>query len=149
MGTKTPFGRLSLITVGYLFQLKSVFDKWIFKSCSSDFYSALATNMWREYFTLFELTEIMRQKDDKIFAELINRLREGNHCQNDIEVLKERVLKTKPGDKNYPFSKTHLFSTNALVNNHNTTIYHASQTDKAQIKCIDIVVGDMSDDLKK
>ena len=44
---------------------------------------------------------------------------------------------------------THLFSTNAKVNNHNNTIYQASHTDKAQIKCIDIVVGDMSDALKK
>ena len=39
----------------------------------------------------------MRQKDDKEFAELLNRLREGNHTQNDIEVLKERILKIRPG----------------------------------------------------
>ena len=36
------------------------------------------------------------------------------------------------------------------MNNHNNTIYQASHTDKAQIlKCIDIVVGDMSAALKK
>ncbi|CAH3028871.1 unnamed protein product, partial [Porites evermanni] len=91
----------------------------------------------------------MRQKDDKEFAELLNRLREGNHTQNDIEVLKERILKIRPGQENYPINMTHLFSTNAQVNNHNNTIYQASHTDKAQIKCIDIVVGDMSDALKK
>ena len=53
------------------------------------------------------------------------------------------------GQENYPINITHLFSTNAQVNNHNNTIYQASHTDKAQIKCIDIVVGDMSDALKK
>lgn len=148
MGTNTPFGALSVIAAGDLFQLKPVFDNWIFNNTNHG-YGDLATNIWNEYFTLFELTEIMRQKDDKEFAELLNRLREGNHTQNDIEVLKERILKIRPGQENYPINMTHLFSTNAQVNNHNNTIYQASHTDKAQIKCIDIVVGDMSDALKK
>jgi len=30
--------------------------------------SALASNIWKAHFTLFELTEIMRQKDDVSFA---------------------------------------------------------------------------------
>ena len=32
MGTKELFGGISLITVGDLFQLKPVFDKWIFEN---------------------------------------------------------------------------------------------------------------------
>lgn len=64
MANKSPFGNLSLITVEDLFELKPVFDKWIFENIN-DSYSALATNIWSEYFTLVELTEIMRQKDDK------------------------------------------------------------------------------------
>jgi hypothetical protein len=32
MGTKEPFGGLSVITVGDLFQLKPVFDHWIFET---------------------------------------------------------------------------------------------------------------------
>ena len=78
MGTNTPFGALSVIAAGDLFQLKPVFDNWIFNNTNHG-YGDLATNIWNEYFTLFELTEIMRQKDDKEFAELLNRLREGNH----------------------------------------------------------------------
>ena len=88
MGNKSAFGNLSLITVGDLFQLKPVFDKWIFEN-TNDSYSPLPTNIWKEYFTLFELTEIMSQKDDEGFAELLNRLREGKHSQNDIKVLEE------------------------------------------------------------
>ena len=110
MGTNTPFGALSVIVAGDLFQLKPVFDNWIFSNTNHG-YGDLATNIWNEYFTLFELTEIMRQKDDKEFAELLNRLREGNHTQNDIEVLKERILKIRPGQKNYSINMTHLFST--------------------------------------
>lgn len=90
----------------------------------------------------------MRQKDDKDFAELLNRLREGKHNQNDIKVLKERIVKIKPGEKNYPINKTYLYSTNAQVNDDNNAMYQTAHTQKAQIKCIDIVVGDMSDDLK-
>ena len=45
MGTLKAFGGLSLITVGDLFQLKPVLDKWIFEN-SKDAYSALATNIW-------------------------------------------------------------------------------------------------------
>ena len=77
LGNKEPFGGVSLTTVGDLFQLKPVFDKWIFENSQMG-YNVLASNIWTEYFTLFELTEIMRQKDDKEFAELLNRLREGN-----------------------------------------------------------------------
>ena len=53
-----------MITVGDLFQLKPVFDKWIFENSESG-YNAFAINIWTEYFTLFELTGIMRQKDEK------------------------------------------------------------------------------------
>ena len=76
MGTNEPFGGISLVTVGDLFQLKPVFDKWIFENSQSGC-NEFATNIWTEYFTLFELTKIMRQKDDKEFAQLLNRLREG------------------------------------------------------------------------
>ena len=44
MRNKLPFGNLSLITVGDLFQLKLVFDKWIFEN-TNDSYDALATNI--------------------------------------------------------------------------------------------------------
>ena len=49
MGTKEPFGGLSIITVGDLLQLKPVFDHWIFEN-SKDGYTALATNLWQQYF---------------------------------------------------------------------------------------------------
>ena len=93
MGSKEPFGGVSLITVGGLFQLKPVFDRWIFET-SSTCYATLATNSWNDLFTLFELTDIMRQKDDRPFAELLNRLREGKHSKNDIECLKTSTPKT-------------------------------------------------------
>ena len=64
MGTQSPFGGLSIIAVGDLFQLQPVFDKWIFEGSSSE-YSTFATNIWQEHFQFCELLTIMRQKDDK------------------------------------------------------------------------------------
>ena len=148
MGTSEPFGGISMITVGDLFQLKPVFDKWIFENCQSC-YSEFASNVWTDYFTLFELTEIMRQKDDKQFAQLLNRLREGNHSEDDIAILKQRLMTSRPGEDDYPMNIAHLFTTNASVNAHNNALYTCSKTDKAQIKAIDIIVGDITDDLQK
>ncbi len=148
MGTKEPFGGLSLITVGDLFQLKPVFDKWIFEGPQSA-YSDLATNLWLDYFNLFELTEIMRQKDDKEFAQLLNRLREGKQEESDLAILRKRLLTVKPGQNNYPFTTAHLFTTNASVDAHNNALYSLSKGDKAQTKAIDIIIGDISDELKK
>ena len=47
MGTNTPFGALSVIAAGDLFQLKPVFDNWIFNNTNHG-YSDLATNIWNE-----------------------------------------------------------------------------------------------------
>ena len=148
MGTNKPFGGISIISVGDLFQLKPVFDKWIFENSLTN-YSIFASNIWKHHFTLFELTEIMRQKDDKQFAELLNRLREGNHSKNDIAILKERCLNSSPENDTYPINMTHLFSNNALVDAYNNSLYALSKTVKAQIKAIDIAIGDISDKLKK
>ena len=42
-----------------------------------------------------ELTEIMRQRDDKQFAKLLNCLREGSHPENDIQCSRFET-KTSP-----------------------------------------------------
>ena len=77
MGTKEPFGGLSIMTVGDLFQLKPVFGHWIFKNTSQG-YNALATNLWQQYFQMFELLQVMRQREDKDFAEILNCIRKAN-----------------------------------------------------------------------
>lgn len=150
MGTTEPFGGISVLTVGDLFQLKPVFDSWLFKNPNTC-YGALTTNLWTKYFTLFELTQIMRQKDDKQFAQLLNRLREGKHTKDDIVTLKQRCLHNMISEVNNlnPKNITHLFTTNVSVNAHNNNIYTSSNTHRAQIKAIDIVIGDISDELKK
>ena len=64
-------------------------DGYIFKDINSSDYSILAPNLWKKYFRMFELNEIIRQRD---FAEILNRLREGQHTQNDILKIKKRCV---------------------------------------------------------
>ena len=59
-------------------------DGYIFKHIKSNEYGILAPNVWQELFKMFELNQIMRQRQSKLFAEMLNRLREGNHTNKDI-----------------------------------------------------------------
>ena len=56
-----PFGGISVIAFGDLFQLPPVMQQFVFKP-SKDPLCKLYGNLWEE-FQFFELTEIMRQKD--------------------------------------------------------------------------------------
>ena len=56
---------------------------------------------------MFELDEIMRQRESKEFAQILNRLREGNHTPGDIVKLKERCI--SENCRNYPIDFPYLF----------------------------------------
>ena len=81
-GTKAVFGGLSVIAVGDLYQLKPVGHKLICLDLETGA-SSLAQNLWKELFTMFELVDIMRQKDDLDFAHLLNRLRLNEMTEED------------------------------------------------------------------
>ena len=72
-GSKEAFGGVSIIALGDLFQLELVMDGYVFKDMKSLEYGALAPNLWQELFTMFELDEIMRQRESKEFAQILNR----------------------------------------------------------------------------
>ena len=94
--SKEPFGGVYVILIGDLFQVRPVGDAWIFANSSND-YSSLAPKIWQSHFTMFELTKIMRQIDDASFAELLNRIREGKHTEEDIRVLKTLAINADNG----------------------------------------------------
>lgn len=71
---------------GDLYQLKPVRDCWIFENIDNA-YGSLAPNLFQDNFVFFELDEIMRQKDDKLFAELLNRIRIGTYTSDDLVML--------------------------------------------------------------
>ena len=104
-GTKEVFGGLSVIAVGDLYQLKPVGDKLICLDLEEGA-SSLARNVWKELFKMYELVDIMRQKDDLDFAHLLNRLRLNEMTEEDKNKLQTRIVDRDTGD--YPKDALHL-----------------------------------------
>ena len=84
MRSKQPFGGISVLVLGDFNQLRPVGDKYIFQFNNS--YNALVDNPLWSLFQLFELTEIMRQKEDKLFAAALGNIARGTmtHSQTSI-----------------------------------------------------------------
>ena len=116
-GSKQDFGGVSIVAIGDLLQLEPVIDKYIFKNPENAEYAVLAPNKWQDNLNMFELQEIMRQKESKIFAQILNRLREGKHTNEDIMKLKERLIVENSIDD--PRGVPHLFIQNKKVNEFN------------------------------
>ena len=138
MGTKEVFGGLSVIAVGDLYQLKPVGDYLISLDLKKGA-SSLGRNLWKELFTMYELVDIMRQKDDLAFAQLLNRLRLNEMTEEDKQKLQTRVVDRETGD--YPKDALHLFAQNCFVDQHNDTILSQLPGEKIVIPCHDIVVS--------
>ena len=95
---------------------------------------------------MFELDEIMPQRDSKMFAEILNRLREGNHTPSDIQKLKERCVE----ESECPTEAPRLFIQNALVDEYNDKIYQLfDSVNKYTINAQDSVIGTCSTELKE
>lgn len=66
--TKKNFGGKSVNVLGECQQLRPVLNDYVFSPGKRDCNQLVKTLLWKE-FQLFELTQIMRQKDDLMFAE--------------------------------------------------------------------------------
>ena len=144
-GCTEDFGGVSIIAIGDLFQLEPVMDGYIFKDLKNLDHAVLAPSLWHQHFRMFELDEIMRQRDSKLFAELLNRLREGKHTESDISKLKERVIQE---DINNPMDAPHLFIQNAKVDEFNVRAHNAARGNKFRINAQDSVIGANSSELR-
>ena len=121
-------------------------DRYIFKNLDNSEYAVLAPNKWQDHFNMFELKEIMRQRESKVFAEILNRLREGKHTKEDILKLKERVITENSNDD--PMDAPHLFIQNKKVNEFNERVHNAATGEKFAIKAVDSVIGANSAQLR-
>lgn len=59
----------------------------------------LNCNIWEE-FEYFELTINQRQKEDLIYAQMLNRIRIGNQTEEDIGLLQQQVIPSITNDNN-------------------------------------------------
>ena len=93
-GDDTTFGDTSILAVGDLYQLRPVAQPHIFAQVG-DTYARLhrSGSLWIDEFKMIELDEIMRQKDDSRFAQLLCRVRTATCTEEDIKVLESRTIK--------------------------------------------------------
>ena len=111
------FAGISIIAVGDLCQLPPIRQQPIFADYKNDAY-----NLWHSWhcFKKIELDEIMRQKGDVKFTELLNRCRTGSQTEDDMKCLQNRSVSLS--QDNYPRNAPHIWSENNPVNEHNMKI---------------------------
>lgn len=143
--TKTAFGGIFLLLVGDVFQLRPVLDQWIFTSSSSD-YGPSMPNYWTDQLQFFELKTVMRQKDDAEFAHLFNRVREGEQNDADIQTLLSRLV--NPSEHLDLRKFIHLYSSNALVDQHNETTLANIDGSMYIFEASDYTLGEASANVK-
>ena len=107
------FGGCNIIAVGDFFQLRPVKSSFPFTN----------TLIWHLFDPVF-LKENMRQNEDTTYFALLNRVRIGLPSDNDIQILKSRLLFDSSG--NY-LKYLHIFPTRKQVENHNEMQLCASQ----------------------
>ena len=54
-----------------------------------------------------------------------------------------------PDESGYPMNITHLFCTNQAVEGHNVKIFNNSKNQKVNICAVDIIIGDLSDEVRE
>ena len=139
------FGGVSILAVGDLYQLPPVGQAPLF-STVSDCYARLygSGSLWVDHFLMLELTEVMRQRGDIAFSELLCRVRTNSCTSDDIRTLKSREIAADVAD--YPIQALHVYRLNADVDTRNTLMLNnlASQSTQFAIKAIDSVAGQTS-----
>lgn len=137
-----PFGGVSILAVGDLYQLPPVGQSPIFSSVSDSYANLYSSgSLWVDNFQMIELDEIMRQKDDSAFCELLCRVRTAELTSNDILVLKSREI--SQDSDSYPTDALHVYRLNSDVDAHNSQMLNAlvPETDIYSIHACDAIAG--------
>ena len=131
---ESRFGNISILAVGDLYQLQPVCQPHVFSVPNTGDYARLHGSLWKEKFSLLELTKSMRQKDDLAFAEILERVRNATCTEDDISILKSRELQS---DSEYPLDALHVFAQNSQVDEFNQMRFQSLNEPKYTINAID------------
>ena len=125
------FGGISILAVGDLYQLPPVGQASIFNPVS-DSYAQLyrSGSLWIDEFQMIELEEIMRQRGDTAFCELLCRVRIAECTSTDFAVLKSR--ETTPLMADYPNHALHVYRLNVDVDQRNGAMLNALAPESQQ-----------------
>ena len=88
------FGGVAVLLLGDPAQLRPVKGRFVFeKPVCEDYHLAYGDgreSLWRS-FDVIHLTENHRQGNDRMYADLLNRIRVGEQSEDDLKLLKTRV----------------------------------------------------------
>ncbi len=126
------FGNVSVLTVGDFYQLPPLSSQTLLSPNN-------IIDPWNGTFTHVELTEIMRQKDDKSFAELLNRIRVSGKKESllreDLAILQSCCLSADQ----CPADVLHIYSKNKDVDKYNNAMLSRTKTPPVLLQAEDIV----------
>ncbi|KAM9330695.1 uncharacterized protein PAF06_017011 [Gastrophryne carolinensis] len=125
-GSKKPFGGMSILAVGDFYQVRPMG-----KSKPLCVFEENTNDVWRDYFQMITLTEIMRQKDDISFAELLNRIRVKQKTDTLSDDDKALLAQAFTDTTHCPNDVLHIFATNKEVTKHNAatvSVLHSNIT---------------------
>ena len=77
-------------------------------------------SLWVDEFEMIELSQIMRQRNDGTFAEMLCRVRTVACTLADIDMLKSREITNDM--PNYPNDDLHVYRSNVDVDSRNTVM---------------------------
>ena len=137
-GIRALFGRLNVIAVGDFYQLKPVNDRLVFLDLKEGAKS-LVPNSWKDHFKIYELVDIMRQKDDLKFEQLLNRLLVNVLTEEDKEDLRRHAVDRNSSE--YPRDAVHLFAEKEGMYKHNQNIVNGIDGEEVDIPCHDTVAS--------
>ncbi|KAG8172847.1 hypothetical protein JTE90_010241 [Oedothorax gibbosus] len=83
-GLDKPFGGVHCMQFGDLRQLPPVKDSAIYKIPKSAGLRVFSENLWHRV-EFYKLTEIMRQKDDQPYANLLNNMASGKMTDEEVD----------------------------------------------------------------
>ena len=96
-------------------------------------------NVWCDNFKIYSLVEIMHQKEEKKFCEILNCLHKAQCTEKDNRVFKSQIVK-KYSPK-YKYNTRHIFPFANAMKTHNNNIFCQIQEDKVTIQAEDVVCG--------
>ena len=140
MQKNCPFGGVSVLVFGDFRQLRPVGDTYIFTGDSSNMYHKLIGNPLWNLFKMYRLTEIMRQKDDLLFAEALNAISIGKMEAKHIELMKSRTSQFLSLDTRK--KSINLFWKNEDVDAYNDMVLSKMNTEGCFSYAIDSIVND-------
>lgn len=134
--SQVAFAGKSVILCGDLYQLPPVGAKslYILDNNINVINGMLSLDLWRK-FKLAELTQVMRQRNEFEFVEILNKVRIGEIDEHVEKKLKSRFI--SQDDPSYPHKALHIFAENNPVQAHNMKMLNTISSSLVTIPAID------------